>query len=85
MEEFRALHVDRLVFTAFNQRQLTPIDFRALPGGSHQLTADGRRTFLALWSTARARPWPHPVLASPVAAAVLPLVQARVLAHLAIP
>ncbi|CAO5167462.1 CRISPR-associated endonuclease Cas1 1 [Frankia sp. AiPs1] len=81
MEEFRALLVDRLVFTAFNQRQLTDTDFENRPGGSCELTEKGRKNYLALWSTARARPWPHTLLAHDTPAATLPLLQARILAR----
>jgi len=81
MEEFRALLVDRIVFTAFNQRQLIETDFRQMPGGAHEFTDGGRRTFLRLWSDARARGWQHRGLRTDVPAALLPLVQARVLAR----
>jgi CRISPR-associated protein Cas1 len=81
MEEFRALIVDRLVFTAFNQRQLSDADFRTLPGGACELADDGRRRYLSLWSQARSRTWPHPTLRTTVPAALLPLVQARILAR----
>ncbi|MCM3922079.1 type I-C CRISPR-associated endonuclease Cas1c [Frankia sp. AiPs1] len=81
MEEFRALLVDRLVFTAFNQRQFTAADFHSQPGGACQLTDTGRKTYLALWSDARSRPWPHTLLAHDTLAATLPLLQARILAR----
>jgi CRISPR-associated protein Cas1 len=81
MEEFRALIVDRMVFTAFNQRQLTETAFRQMPGGAHELTDDGRRAFLRLWSDNRAREWRHRALRTNVPAALLPLVQARILAR----
>lgn len=81
MEEFRVLLVDRLVFTAFNQRQLTDADFDHHPGGSCQLSEHGRKNYLALWSQARARPWPHILLAQETPAATLPLLQARILAR----
>lgn len=81
MEEFRQLLVDRMVFTALNRQQLKPGDFRQHPGGAHEFTDDGRRSFLALWSQARSREWPHPGLQRPVTAAVLPLIQARLMAR----
>ena len=62
MEEFRAELVDRVVFTAFNQRKLAARHFQKLPGGAHELTDDGRRAFLSLWSDAR-----HPDPAAPPA------------------
>jgi CRISPR-associated protein Cas1 len=81
MEEFRSLLVDRLVFSTFNQRQLTDNDFTTTPGGGCQLTDDGRRTFLKIWSDARAKPWRHSLLNYDAPAAVIPLLQARVLAR----
>ncbi len=81
MEEFRALLVDRMVFSAFNQRQLTPADFHETPGGACQLTETGRKNYLTLWSQARARAWPHSLLQNDAPAAILPLLQARILAR----
>jgi CRISPR-associated protein Cas1 len=81
MEEMRALLVDRLVFTALNRRQLQPQHFTQRIGGAHELTDDGRRTFLALWSEARRREWPHRHLGRHIPAAVLPLIQARLLSR----
>lgn len=81
MEELRQLLVDRTVFTAFNRRQLLPQHFTHHPGGACELTEDGRRAYLTLWSEARARPWPHRQLGREVPAALLPLLQARLLAR----
>jgi CRISPR-associated protein Cas1 len=81
MEEFRALLVDRVVLTAVNRRQLTAAHFQTFPTGIVEMTDDGRRTFLDAWSDARRREWPHPPLRSQVPAALLPLVQARLLAR----
>ena len=79
MEEMRALLVDRLVITALNRRQLQPSHFTERIGGAVELSEDGRRTYLGLWSEARRRPWPHHHLGRVVPAAMLPLVQARLL------
>jgi CRISP-associated protein Cas1 len=81
MEEMRALLVDRLVFTAFNRRQLQPHHYTTFPGGAYELTEDGRRTFLTLWSEARARTWPHRLLGRKIHAALIPIVQARLLSR----
>lgn len=81
MEEMRQLLVDRLVLTAFNRRQLTPAEFREHAGGGCELTDDGRKAYLALWSQARAREWPHRQFGRRVPAALLPLTQARLLAR----
>lgn len=81
MEEFRPLLVDRLVFTLINRGQITPSHTEQLPGGQTQLTETGRKFFLEQWSLARERPWPHTYLEREVPAALLPLVQARLLAR----
>jgi CRISP-associated protein Cas1 len=81
MEEFRPLIADRLVFTMLNRQELQPAHFEHLPGGAVRLTDDGRRTVLTAWQHARAREWPHRQLRRPVTAALLPIVQARLLAR----
>ncbi|MEV0675936.1 CRISPR-associated endonuclease Cas1 [Actinosynnema sp. NPDC050436] len=81
MEEMRPLLGDRLVLTLLNRRQILDRHTEALPGGAVQLADDGRRTFLEHWSTARERPWPHTALGRDVPAALVPLVQARLLAR----
>ncbi len=81
MEEFRPLLVDRLVLTLVNREQLARKHTETLPGGAVQLTDDGRRFFLEQWSTARQREWHHAGLGRDIPAALLPLVQARLLAR----
>jgi CRISPR-associated protein Cas1 len=81
MEEFRPLLVDRLVLTLVNRRQLLGHHTRELPGGTVELTEEGRRFFLEQWSLARERAWPHAGLHREVPAALLPLTQARLLAR----
>lgn len=81
MEEMRALLVDRLVFTAFNRRQLQPKHFTTHLGSACELNEDGRRTYLGLWSEARRRTWPHQHLGRQVTAATIPIIQARLLAR----
>ncbi|MFC6094939.1 type I-C CRISPR-associated endonuclease Cas1c [Saccharothrix lopnurensis] len=79
MEELRPLLVDRLVLTLFNRGQITDRHTETLPGGAVQLTEDGRKTFLEHWSKARERTWPHAHLGRDIPAALIPLVQARLL------
>jgi CRISP-associated protein Cas1 len=81
MEEFRAELADRVVFTAFNQRKLSARHFQKLPGGAHELTDDGRHAFLSIWSDARSQTRQHHLLGTKVPSALLPLVQARILAR----
>jgi CRISPR-associated protein Cas1 len=45
------------------------------------LVDDGRRMFLEHWTTAREREWRHSALSRDLPAALLPLVQARLLAR----
>jgi CRISPR-associated protein Cas1 len=81
MEEFRPLLVDRLVLTLINREQLKSTYTEQLPGGTIQLTDHGRHFFLEQWSTARERKWHHAGLNRDIPAALLPLVQARLLAR----
>ncbi|WJK36292.1 type I-C CRISPR-associated endonuclease Cas1c [Solwaraspora sp. WMMA2065] len=81
MEEFRPLLVDRLVFTLLNRRELSDKDFDHLPNGAYQLTDDGRKKVFTAWEKSRQRAWPHAYLRRDVEGALLPLVQARLLAR----
>ncbi|WAL63767.1 type I-C CRISPR-associated endonuclease Cas1c [Amycolatopsis cynarae] len=81
MEELRPLLVDRLVLTLVNRKQLTHRHTEELPGGAVQLTEEGRKFFLEQWTKARERTWHHASLDREIHAALLPLVQARLLAR----
>jgi CRISPR-associated protein Cas1 len=81
MEEFRPLLTDRLALTLLNRRELQEDDFESLPGGAVRLTDNGRRSVLNAWQRSRERPWPHAQLDRAIPAALLPLVQARLLAR----
>jgi len=81
MEEFRPLLADRLALTLLNRRELRDTDLEYLPGGAVRLTDDGRRSVLHAWQHSRQRPWPHAQFARAIPAALLPLVQARLLAR----
>ncbi|WP_327040026.1 type I-C CRISPR-associated endonuclease Cas1c [Micromonospora ureilytica] len=81
MEEFRPLLADRLAFTLLNRRELSADDFELLPNGAYRLTETGRKNTLHAWQTARRRAWPHAQLNREIEGAVLPLVQARLLAR----
>lgn len=81
MEEMRQLLVDRMVISAFNRRQLTPQHFTTYPGGGCELTDEGRDAYLMLWREARTRQWPHRQLGREISGAVLPIIQARLLAR----
>jgi CRISP-associated protein Cas1 len=81
MEEMRPLLVDRLVLTLTNRGQILTRHTETLPGGAVQLTGDGRRFILEQWSAWRERTWPHAHLARELPAALIPLIQARLLAR----
>lgn len=81
MEELRPLIADRLAVTLLNRGELRDSDFQSLPGPSVRLTDDARRTVLNAWQRSRERTWPHPHLGRDVPGALLPLIQARLLAR----
>ncbi|MGH3274426.1 MAG: type I-C CRISPR-associated endonuclease Cas1c [Streptosporangiaceae bacterium] len=81
MEEYRPVFADRLVLTLFNRRQLQRGDFEELPGGAVRLSEDGRKLVLSEWQQSTQREWPHTLLGRSVPAALLPSVQARLLAR----
>ena len=81
MEEFRPLIADRFVMTLLNRKEVRDSDFAHLPGDVVELKDDARRTVLNAWQVNRQRLWPHAHLSRDVPAALLPLVQARLLAR----
>ncbi|HZM82839.1 MAG TPA: type I-C CRISPR-associated endonuclease Cas1c [Candidatus Limnocylindrales bacterium] len=81
MEEFRPLLADRLALTMLNRKELSTHDFETLPNGAVRLTEPARRTVLNALQASRHRTWPHTQLKREVPAAVLPLIQARLLAR----
>lgn len=81
MEEFRPLLADRFALNLLNRRQLGGSHFEQLPGGAVRLTDTGRKLLLIEWQKARARTWSHALLGRKVQAALLPVVQARILAR----
>jgi CRISPR-associated protein Cas1 len=81
MEEFRPLLADRLALTLLNRRELQDTDFESLPGSAVRLTDNARRIVLQAWQRSLARSWHHAQLGREVPAALLPLVQSRLLAR----
>lgn len=81
MEEYRPVFADRLTLTLFNRRQLQPAHFDELPGGAVRLSEEGRKIVLTEWQQSRQNEWPHTLLGRAVPAALLPSVQARLLAR----
>jgi CRISP-associated protein Cas1 len=81
VEEFRPLLADRLAFTLLNRGELDHNDFEKLPNGAVRLTDTARKTVLNAWQNSRQRTWRHAQLKRDVPAAVLPMIQARLLAR----
>ncbi|MBF6062054.1 type I-C CRISPR-associated endonuclease Cas1 [Nocardia terpenica] len=81
MEEFRPAIGDRLALTLLNRRQIRQHHFETLPGGAVQLTEDGRKLVLTEWQRYKQRALPHRLLGRKVDIALLPSVQARLLAR----
>jgi CRISPR-associated protein Cas1 len=81
-EEFRAVLADRLALTLINRGQLTRKDFDERDGGAVLLNDQGRRTVVTAWQERKQEEIQHPLLATKVPIAVLPLLQARILARM---
>lgn len=81
MEEFRSCYADRLVLTLINRGQLTKDDFVTRPGGAVELTETARKTVLVTYQKRKAEEVTHNVLARATPYALIPHVQARLLAR----
>lgn len=81
MEELRAYVADRLVLTLINRQQLRPNDFDILPGGAARLTDDARRKVVVAWQERKQDEVRHPVLDRKVPLALVPHIQAQLLAR----
>lgn len=81
MEELRAYVADRLVLTLINRQQLRPNDFDILPGGAARLTDSARRKVVVAWQERKQDEVRHPVLDRKVPLALVPHIQAQLLAR----
>jgi len=81
MEEFRPLLADRLVLTLINRQQVKPNDFENRPGGSVQMSDDARRAVVTAWQQRKQGEVQHAVLGQSVPIALIPMVQARLMAR----
>ena len=81
MEEFRAPVVDRMVLAWARRKQVTADDFDRHPTGAVLLKDKPRKDFLVDYQTRKQEAVTHPALAEPVTWAMLPHVQARLLAR----
>jgi len=81
MEELRSPFADRLVLAMLNRSQLTQADFTTEPTGGVTLTESARRTFLESYQTRKQEEVIHPFLQRKVPWALVPHLQARLLAR----
>ncbi|AUB84849.1 type I-C CRISPR-associated endonuclease Cas1c [Candidatus Thiodictyon syntrophicum] len=80
-EEFRSVLVDRFALTLINRGQLSAGDFDEREGGAVMLNDQGRRLVVTAWQERKQEEVTHPLLDSKVPLALLPFVQARLLAR----
>lgn len=81
MEEFRAALVDRAVLALVNRKQVDREGFETQEGGAVRMSDATRRAVLAEWQERRRQTLLHPVTSEQITYAVLPHVQARLLAR----
>lgn len=81
VEEFRAILADRLALTLVNRGQLRSADFRITEGGGVLIQDDARRTVTVTWQERKQETLRHPLLANEIPIALLPQLQARLLAR----
>lgn len=81
MEELRALWVDRRVLALIRLGQVAMSGFERLPTGEVRMNAETRRTFLTAYQEAKQTEITHPLTGQKIAWALVPLVQARLLAR----
>jgi CRISPR-associated protein Cas1 len=81
MEEFRALFADRLALSLVNRLQVSETDFDIRPGGAVTLSSDARKAVVVAYQERKHDELGHPLLEQRVPVALLPLLQARLLAR----
>jgi len=81
MEELRSAFADRLVLALLNRGQVRPEDFTIEPTGGVSLSEPARRDFLASYQTRKQEEVNHPFLQRTVPWALIPHLQARLLAR----
>lgn len=80
-EEFRSMLCDRLALTLINRGQVGERDFDQREGGAVMLNDKGRRSVITAWQERKQEEITHPLLEQKLPIALLPLVQARLLAR----
>jgi CRISP-associated protein Cas1 len=81
IEELRAPVADRFVVTAVRRGQFGDSDFTFTPGGACYLSDRGRRRFMGFYEQRRDREVAHPFLGRTMPVAMIPQVQATLLAR----
>lgn len=80
-EEFRSVLADRLALTLINRGQVNADDFDLREGGAVMLNDTGRRKVVTAWQERKQEEVTHPLLETKMPLALLPLIQARLLAR----
>ncbi len=80
-EEFRSIIADRLALTLINRLQIQEDDFDERQGGAIMLNDRGRRAVLTAWQARKQDELTHPLLEQKLPLALLPLIQARLMAR----
>jgi CRISPR-associated protein Cas1 len=81
MEELRALWVDRRVLALIRLRQVALDGFERLPTGEVRMKPETRKTFIVAYQEAKQAEITHPVTGQKVTWALVPHIQARLLAR----
>jgi CRISPR-associated protein Cas1 len=80
-EEFRSVFADRLALTLINRGQINAMDFDEREGGAVMLNDRGRRQVLTAWQERKQEEITHPLSETKMPLALLPFIQARLLAR----
>jgi CRISPR-associated protein Cas1 len=81
MEELRGYVADRLTLTLINRQQLRADDFEMLPGGAARMTDAGRRKVIVAYQERKRDEVNHLYLDRKLPLALVPHIQARLLAR----
>ncbi|MCZ7586937.1 MAG: type I-C CRISPR-associated endonuclease Cas1c [Deltaproteobacteria bacterium] len=81
MEEFRAVLVDRMVFAMVNRRQIAKEDFEVTDAGTVSFRDGARKAYLVEYQNRKAEKIVHPIVNETAAWALVPHIQARLLAR----
>jgi CRISPR-associated protein Cas1 len=80
-EEFRSVFADGLALTLINRGQINAMDFDEREGGAVMLNDRGRRQVLTAWQERKQEEITHPLSETKMPLALLPFIQARLLAR----